>query len=313
MARSLVIAAALLALVATPAHGARSTPVREVASAAVQDGEDQWTLASDGRRYVSYVLAGTRTARVHDTATGATFDVPDCRLLVGSNGLFVAACGERFHAYGGGKHFLDARTRQLFPIRGQLPGDAFDAIGEHWVRGADTTPCPTFNCSEVTVYVNRKTGRRVDCFSESEGACDGRIDMSTPSGRWRKHSRMLLAREEAGVILRERGRRDRRLSSRGACTQGADYCDATLSSGHVTWSEPDRANGRRAHVFGFDLRTERRAAWKVPRAWACPGERGELHARVVHTRHEVWFAGLFPAYPSEACRSAPVYAARWPR
>ena len=304
-----MLAVALLAAAAAPAaHATRSTPLREVALAAVPEGNPASALASDGDRYVAHLLAGTRTTRVHDTKTAATADVPDCRMIAGSEGLFVAACGDRFARFGA--HFYDARTGQLYGIPGRSEHDFFHAIGEHWVEGENTRPCPTFNCSVVEVYVNRKTGERVDCYLDYE-ACDH--DLDTPTGRHTRKRRFLpIVLSDLSLILRERGRRDVRLSAPGTCGGEPTACRPALSAGHVSWTEADRRGGGAAHVRGFRIGERRRAAWKVPRAAACPGE-GERRAVQVHTRWAVWFTPLVAEQVDRSvCRTTPLYSAAWP-
>jgi hypothetical protein len=309
MALRTMLAVVLAAAVAAPAaHATRSTPLREVALAGVPESGPASALVSDGERYVAHVLAGTRVTRVHDTRTGATADVRDCRMVAGSRGLFVAGCGGRFGR--SGAHFYDARTGQLYGIPGRDEHDFFYGIGEHWVEGESARPCPTFNCSAEYVYVSRKTAQRLDCYPD-EG-CDHNLDTPT-GGHTRKRRFTTRVNTDLSLILRERRARDLRLSAPGACDGEPPACRPALSAGHVSWTEADRHGGGAAHVRGFDVAARRRAAWKVPRVIACPGS-GEPRAVQVHTRWAVWFTALVPERADRsACRTTPVYAAAWPR
>jgi hypothetical protein len=300
---ALSVLAALLA--AAPAQATRSTPIRTVGE--LDYRRNQAVLTSDGDRYVGYVRAGTTSARVRDTKTGKEVDVPGCRLGAGSHAVFLAACEGGYQ-----DELYDVRTRRRRPIRGRERYDHFNDIGRHWIAGTDDTPVNCGNkCPYVLVHVNRRTGRRIACAPDYEDGCE--LDLDTPSGAHPPWTRFTFVDERLALVLRERGRPDTNLSQPGACIDASDYCTGNPEGGRVTWTEADLPDGRRAHVRGFNLRTRRRAAWKVPRDFACPGTGDALQAFAVHTRWEVWFAGLVPQYPDEyACRSVALYAARWP-
>lgn len=303
LALALMLASALAG--AVPAQASRTTPIRTVGE--LDYRRNAPVLSSDRDRYVAYRPAGANAARVHDTKTGTAVEVPGCRLGAGSHGVFLAACGGGYQ-----DELYDVRTRRRRPINGSRRYDQFNSIGRHWAAGLHSDPADCGNkCPYVLVHVNLRTGERVECASDYEDGCE--LDLDSPSGAHPPWSRFTLVDGSFALVLRDRRRGDTRLSQPGACVSEADYCAEQLEADRVTWTEPDLPDGRRAHIRGFEIRARRRAAWKVPRGFACAGSGGALQAFAAHTRWEVWFAGLVPQYPDEyACRAVALYAARWP-
>jgi hypothetical protein len=280
-------------------------------------GADERYVSFRGRADGSIRFYDSLRRRVIKGPGGCQAEVGDPLGPIGAHGLFAVVCQGNARPV-----MYRVRDRRTIPIRGTIAAnEEFDGLGRYWIHllaTYDSGPEPAPDMGSDDVYLQWRTGRRIECGGRDcwdarhprrEYTFDGDFDLDSKTPRRNRWAAVdlpfnVLALERPYVLHQKTTRRGQTvmvLSRRGhrswVLYKGAQSVDdAQMLRRRILWA----FSGRRPLVEANDIHTHRYAKWRVR-----PASAQSSTPATFLTRYEALFLA-----PAAAPTS--LYGTRWP-